>query len=50
METKSLERDKEVNTQTSATEIVNILHETMRTTPGYDSDGKIQEKIESGVV
>lgn len=47
METKSLERDNEVITQTSATEIVNIIHETMRTTPGYDSNGKIQEKIES---
>lgn len=47
METKSLERDKKVGLLTSTSEIANQLYDEIRTNPGYDSDGKVQEKLES---
>ena len=47
MEIKSLEEDKKVSVLTGAAEIANHLYKEIRSNPGFDSDGKVQEKLES---
>lgn len=47
METKSLREDERVSLLTSTSEIANQLYNEIKSNPGYDSDGKVKEKLES---
>lgn len=47
IETKSLREDEKISLLTSTSEIANQLYNEIKVNPGYDSDGKVKEKLES---